>query len=87
MIQDTSLLAYQKVQVNKRQQQILNFFKRYPKHYNWTNMEIANRLNWSINRVTPRVGELRKKGLLVTALKRSCTVTGNTAYAWRLNNN
>ena len=48
-----------------------------------TNMEIAQQLGWSINRVTPRVKELREMDLVEQSSKRPCEVTGNTALAWR----
>lgn len=40
-----------------------------------TNTEIADKLDWSINRVTPRVKELRVKGLVITSQKRECFCT------------
>ena len=49
-----------------------------------TNMEVASALHWSINRVTPRVFELRDAGLVVSNGKRRCGVTGNTSYAWKV---
>lgn len=48
-----------------------------------TNMEAAALLGWSINRVTPRVLELREAGVLTFAEQRKCRVTGNTAMAWK----
>jgi len=51
---------------------------------NATNMEIAKHLNWSINRVTPRVKELREMGLVEQAEIRKCGVTNNSARAWKL---
>ena len=50
---------------------------------NMTNMELARMLGWSINRVTPRVYALREMGFLVKHRRRMCSVTGNTAMAWR----
>lgn len=49
-----------------------------------TNMEIARRLDWEINRVTPRVFELREQKILEEAVKRECRITGRTAIAWRI---
>lgn len=54
-------------------------------NFDMTNMELASALHWSINRVTPRVFELRGMGLVVKSQKRKCGVTGNMAYAWRVN--
>jgi DNA-binding Lrp family transcriptional regulator len=53
------------------------------KGFDMTNMELAKALNWSINRVTPRVLELRKMGIVVLSCKRKCGATHNNAYAWK----
>lgn len=85
-VQDTSLEAYySKVlpRIGYSQSQVLRIFKKFPS-CNFTNMELAEELDWSINRVTPRVKELRDLGLLVKAVRRPCTVTRNNAYAWSL---
>lgn len=83
-MQTTSLQAYDKIQphINNNQEQILNLFYENP-YTDFTNMEIAYNLKWSINRITPRVLELRKLGLLTESRKRPCTVTKNNAIAWR----
>lgn len=41
-------------------------------------------LGWEINRITPRIFELREKKLVVEASKRKCKVTGRTAIAWKV---
>ena len=85
-MQDTSLEAYfDKVlpNINRKQKAILTFFYNY-KNCNYTNAEISDKIGWAINRVTPRVLELRHKGLLISSGRRMCTVTKNSAYAWRL---
>ena len=59
----------------------------------FTNMELAEELVWSINRVTPRVFELRgrdkrfplRRPILVESRRRRCNVTGTTAIAWQIN--
>ena len=87
MIQDTSLEAYREIQakLGNRQKQILYWIRRSTKEQgNVTNMELADAIGWSINRVTPRVYELRKKGKVVLDEKRRCTVTGRRACAWRV---
>lgn len=48
-----------------------------------TNTELAQYLGWSINRVTPRVFELRQLSFLVFHEQRACRITGRMAYAWR----
>lgn len=49
-----------------------------------TNSELSVKLGWSINTITPRIFELREKGLVTEACKRVCAVTGRTAIAWRI---
>jgi hypothetical protein len=46
-----------------------------------TNAEIAAHLAWPINRVTPRMLELRKMGLVLQSCRRDCKATGGTAWA------
>ena len=48
-----------------------------------TNMEIAMRLGQSINTITPRTLELRHSGLVESAGKRRCRVTGMLAHTWQ----
>jgi len=50
-----------------------------------SNMEIADALGWSINRVTPRIFELRTEGKVVAAVKRKCRITGRRVIVWRPN--
>lgn len=52
--------------------------------YDMTNMEVASALHMSINRITPRVFELRKLGVVVLSRRRRCGCTGNWAYAWKV---
>jgi len=83
MSQETSLRAYyDKVlpHLGERQTQVLKVFKS--EGLDLTNMEAARLLRWSINRVTPRVLELRHLGLLMFNQRRRCQVTGNYAMAW-----
>ncbi len=50
----------------------------------WTSEEIAQKLGWGINRVVGRVFELRQLGLVIPALKRTCSITGMIVQAWRV---
>jgi hypothetical protein len=79
---DTSLHAYALATQNlgKKQKEVLDTLRFFP---DATNAEIAARLGWPINRVTPRMGELRTQGLVLEAGKRMCKMTGGTAHAWR----
>lgn len=80
MIQDTSLWAYARATQNlgKKQKEVLDALRFFP---DATNAELAARLNWPVNRITPRVLEIRKMGLILDAGKRTCKVTGSTAHA------
>ena len=49
-----------------------------------TNMEVASALHWSINRICPRVFELREMGVVMKSCVRKCGVTGNKALAWKV---
>ena len=79
----TSLDAWLNVQekLGRRQREVLIALHHLKEA---TNMEIANYLGWSINRVTPRVLELREMGLVTQSKIRKCRITGNNARAWKL---
>lgn len=82
IVRDTSLRSYRNdalPNLGERQQVVYHILEGV---YNMTNSEIARQLDWSINKVTPRVFELREKGLVFEDEKRTCNVTGRTAYAW-----
>lgn len=82
MIQDTSLFAYSIATQNlgAKQKQVLDALRFFP---DATNAELAANLGWPVNRVTPRILELRKMELVFDAGRRRCKVTGSTAHAWR----
>jgi len=85
----TSLKAYyEKVMpiLGKRQLQVFTVFLKNPDEA-FTNMEIAQKLGWSINRVTPRVLELRHMKLLTLHERRPCKVTGNESMSFKLPHN
>lgn len=82
-VQDTSLNAYHSEvlpTLDQRQQDVYNVLKASPEPL--TNTEIAKRLGWSINRVTPRIFEMRADGVVIDAGKRPCSETGRTCYQW-----
>jgi len=86
-VQETSLEAYLgvKPRLGEKQKEVYRLLKNATRvGFDMTNMEIAQALKWSINRVTPRVYELREKGLVVLSQKRLCSVTGRRAMAWRV---
>lgn len=82
MIQQTSLLAYNEVlgDLGRRQKQVLEAFQIK----DFTNQELSEYLKWPINTITPRVGELRIKGLVVEKERRKDKSTGRTAIVWGL---
>lgn len=82
MIRDTSREAYATVlpELTDRQAVVLGLLERYGRPL--TNSEIAGELGWSINRVTPRVLELRELGKVRDCGTRACRVTGRTAHQW-----
>ena len=62
MVRQTSLEAFESIKesIGKNHKTILDLVGGS----DWSNSELARELGWGINRVTPRVFELRKKGLL-----------------------
>lgn len=57
---DSYLIMQSSGKVNANQRIILDLLEQYPQGL--TNNEISRLLNWGINRITPRVNELEKKG-------------------------
>jgi predicted transcriptional regulator len=82
MIQDTSLFAYKVATHNlgAKQKEVLDALRFFP---DATNAEIAAHMRFSVNRITPRILELRKMDLVFDAGRRTCKVTGSTAHAWK----
>jgi predicted transcriptional regulator len=78
---DTSREAYEAIrpQIPTRQAEVLSTLKR---SHDLTNMEIARLLRLSVNQITPRIFELRAKGLVIEAGRRICHITGHRAISW-----
>jgi len=86
-VQETSLEAFKSIlpHINKNQAKILKAARDIEKiQMDWTNRELAMWLGWDINRVTPRVKELREKRMITENQRRQCAVTKNSAIAWRV---
>lgn len=84
-VADTSLHTYRTEvapTLGERQQVVYDLLEKA--HESLTNSEIAARLNWPINTVTPRIFELREAGKVMSDGKRECRCTGRTAYAWTI---
>ena len=81
-IQDTSLHAYALAtqHLGAKQKQVLDTVLFFP---DATNAELGQRLGWPVNRITPRILELRKMGLVLQAQRRTCKATGGIAWAWK----
>lgn len=82
MIQDTSLFAYKLATKNlgAKQKDVLDALRFFA---DATNAELGERLGWPVNRITPRILELRRMDLVLDAGRRKCKVTGSCAHAWR----
>lgn len=84
MIQETSRLAYfeeVKPTIGNRHKEVITALSGAT---DMTNSELAEKLDWGINRVTPRIWELREKGIVIESQKRPCRVTSRTALAWKI---
>ena len=83
MIQQTSINAFEGIrkELGNRQEIVLETLR---------NLEVANntiiakKLGLPINQITPRVLELREKGLIIKDSMRICPVTKRITWFWRL---
>ena len=87
MIQQTSLDAFTSLiregKINANQTIILDVFKAHDP-MPLSNSDIARILGWGINRVTPRVLELRRLGRLVGVMVKQDIVSGRSCMAYAL---
>lgn len=86
MIQHTSIKSYLNEiapTLGARKIRILEVFEQNPDR-DFTNSELAQALEWTINRVTGRVKELRSVYILEESRRRKCRVTGRDVHAWRM---
>ncbi len=82
MFQQTSLLAYIDLKdINAKQQQVFRMIERL--RYA-CNQDIARELGWEINRITPRVLELRDKKLVEEAYRDINPETKRKVIYWRV---
>ena len=80
----TSLFAYRaeiKPTLGERQRAVYEALKT---RANFTNCEMATWLSAPINTITPRMGELRKIGLVRSAGVRKCNITGRNVLCWEV---
>lgn len=82
--QQTSLSAWDSIQntIGQRQLQVYQALKEMGEA---TNLMISNRTNIPINVVTPRINELRKRGLVVESYRDKCPITHRQAIFWKVN--
>lgn len=73
--------THDEISLGDKQQKVLDIM--YLRD-DWTNEEIAHKLEWGINRVVGRVYELRQLGLVIPSIKRQCSITGMIVQAWRV---
>jgi hypothetical protein len=85
-MQQTSLNAFDAIKhtLGAAQLRVLGVFYEAPTIIDWTNLEIARNLGWDINRITPRVLELRHLGVLEESRTRACHITGRSSIAWKV---
>lgn len=81
MLAQTSLEAFKSIQdkLTERQSDVLEAIEEIAPA---TNNMIAEHLGWTINRITPRVKELRMKNK-VELSHRGKDITGNNANYWQ----
>ena len=82
MIQNTSLEAYKVLtpDLGSLQEIVYNTIMDHP---NSCNHELAKILGWEINRITPRVKELRDKGLVVCVCNKIDSSTNRNVMCWK----
>jgi len=83
MIQNTSLDAYKVLQpeLGRLQQEIYDVIVENP---GMSNHDIARYKNMEINRVVPRVKELRELGLVVFSNYKQDRITKRTVMCWKI---
>lgn len=77
----TSRWAYESVEISARQQDVIDALRDLNEA---SDQRIAAWLGWSINRVTPRRGELVKLGLVARARIEPDPITQRDVSIWRL---
>lgn len=81
-VSQTSLFAFEAVRQDLSERQRLVYHALDP-DVDYSNTEISRLINLPINCITPRVLELRQKGLLKQHNVRLCKITGKEVMTWR----
>ena len=86
-VNQTSLQAYYNEIIPIRGLRQLEVLKALETLVNASNMMIAAHLGWSINRVTPRINELRKANppLVIESGVYQCKITNRKVNYWKIN--
>lgn len=81
MIQETSLESWESIQpeLGTMQNMVYNIIKVYP---GVSNHDISNIMSKSINSVTPRVLELRQRGLVMFSHYKTDRATNKRVMCW-----
>lgn len=80
-MQQTSLMAYRSLErIGQKQKACYNVIASGRA----CNYDIAKRLGWPINRVTPRVKELRELNFVREAYRDICPATNRKVIYWEL---
>lgn len=81
MMQDTSIESFMDIlpDLGSMQNMVYNVVKAYPGS---SNLDISRIMQKPINSVTPRVKELRDKGLVVLSHYKTDRVTGRRMMCW-----
>jgi predicted transcriptional regulator len=82
-VRDTSLLAYYEVLENLGERQ-LEVYKALYDLKEANNTMISEKLNLSINNITPRINELRSYGIVRQSKKDTCPMTGKKTIFWKV---
>ena len=72
-----------KPDVSSRQKNILDALLEDRFYMDFTSMELARKLRFPRDMVSPKLTELARKGLIIVEKVRPCRVTGYRAQAWR----
>lgn len=81
MIESTTLEAFKIIQpsLGELQQTVYDVISNYP---GMSNHDIARFLHWEINRVTPRVKELRDMGVVIMSHYKKDHITNKRVMCW-----
>lgn len=80
-VQETSLEAYKilEPELGSLQKEVYYIIQNNP---GMSNHDIARYLQWEINRVTPRVKELRDKGIVIYSHTKNDRITKRRVMCW-----